>query len=68
MTTAYDRAFRLYKQYKTTTAEYKALAAQLGYESSGDLNAVFNKRLNAQRDTKRRARLALLQSLRAAAP
>lgn len=38
MTTAFNQAFRLYTQYKTQSAQYKALAAQLGY-TVPDLNA-----------------------------
>jgi len=38
MTTTFNQAFRLYTQYKTQSAQYKALAAQLGY-TVGDLNA-----------------------------
>ena len=61
--TANQQAFSLYIQYKTTTPAYKALAAQLGYASSGDLNAVFCRRLNDKRDAKR---LALISKLNGA--
>jgi len=42
------KAFRLYRAYKTTTPEYRAIAAQLGYTPL-DLNAVMNARLNSSR-------------------
>jgi hypothetical protein len=41
-----QQAFRLYKSYKTSTPEYKALAAHLGYASTGDLNRHFHCRIN----------------------
>lgn len=59
--TANQQAFSLYIQYKTTTPAYKALAAQLGYQSSGDLNAVFCRRLNDKREARRLARLSNLK-------
>jgi hypothetical protein len=45
-TSPLKRAMQLYRAYKTTTPEYQALARQLGYESSGDLNARFSRELS----------------------
>jgi hypothetical protein len=41
MTSALVRARRLYRVYRTTSREYRALAAALGYEP-GDLTRRFN--------------------------
>jgi hypothetical protein len=43
-----NRAYRLYKSYKTSTWEYKRLAEALGFSSSGELNARLNVRWNAE--------------------
>ena len=50
-----QQAFRLYKQYKTTTPQYKALALLLGYESTGELNRAFHCRLYKLDSNLRRA-------------
>jgi hypothetical protein len=55
--TSLQQAARLYNQYKTTTPQYKALAAQLGYPSSGDLNAYFSRRRSAKWEAKRLSNL-----------
>jgi len=41
MTTPMQTAYKLFLQYKTQTPQYKALCAQLGYASAGDLNRCF---------------------------
>lgn len=41
MTTPFAKAFRLYTQYKTQTAAYRELAAQLGH-TTGSLNAAMS--------------------------
>lgn len=51
MNTTFNQAFRLYTQYKTQTAQYKALAAQLGY-TVPDLNA----RMSSETYTRMRLR------------
>lgn len=53
-----NQAFRLYRQYKTTTPQYRALATDLGYTSVGDLNSVFCARLNELEQRAARARFA----------
>jgi len=50
MTTAFNQSFRLYTQYKTQSAQYKALAAQLGYTVSG-----LNARMSAETYNRSRA-------------
>jgi hypothetical protein len=42
------KAVQLYKQYKTTSPEYRAIAAQMGF-TSGDLNAYINRLLWSRR-------------------
>lgn len=50
-----QQAFRLYKQYKTNTTQYRDLAALLGYASTGDLNKVFHCRIHKLDANLRRA-------------
>ena len=50
-----QQAFRLYKQYKTSTNQYKELAALLGFSSPGELNKVFHCRINKLDANLRRA-------------
>lgn len=40
-----QKAYRMYVQFKCDTAEYRNLAADLGYKT-GELNKVFHARIN----------------------
>lgn len=54
MTSKLNQARRLYRAYRTTSREYRALAAALGYEP-GDLTRRFNAECAARPTRARRA-------------